>query len=171
MITGLISTGGKGLANSEAIQDKYSGLKGDIGKGKGKKPAGIYYLSLEDRNLGSLITDRRINVGTTEEPYYYCFDGSGRAYENALLNNHLYGDNGLMLCSRKNWSLMEVEKDVYLAKDYTRGSLRDPDNAVPVIPAGSQVLVSTSGIVKKEGMIKAGGITYKISNYIAEPKE
>lgn len=170
MITGLISTGGKGLADCKAIQEKYWGLKGDIGKGKGKKPAGIYYLSLEDRNLGKLITSRRINVGTDEEPLYYHFDSSGRAYENAMVNGYIYGDDGLMLRSRQNWALIDIENDIYLSKDYSRGELKDLDTAVAVIPSGSQVLISTSGKVKKEGIVQSGGVTYRISNYIAEPK-
>lgn len=169
MITGLISTGGEGVGAVDHIVEKYKDLEGNIGKGKSRKLAGIYYLSDNDRNLGQLQKNVRLNMGNEDEPCYYYFDATGRAYERALVDGRIYGDGGVMIHGELGMELITIHFPVYEPKDYERGELKD--SAVPVILEGSPILIDKSGRVKKNGTVKVGDLVYEVKDYIAMAKE
>lgn len=167
MITGLISTSATSLGDNPFAEEDFAGLEGDITRKKSDmvKYAGIYYLSQEEGKLGQLQNGRRLCLTDSGNTFYYELDSSGRAYQNALIGSYIYGEDGTMLHSDYGSQAMYIQQDIYEKKDYQADGT-PKEGAVPKIPAGSHVVISQSGKVKKDGSFKADGITYKIKNYI-----
>lgn len=167
MITGLISTGGASLAGISFMEDEYATLSGDIGKDSFKKAAGIYYLSQEEKTLGQLQTNKRLRLDDGCDEYYFYLNNKGRAYQNALVKGYIYGENGAMLHGENDWEAITLPQNIFDAKDYD-GDGRLKSGAEPEIEAGTQIIVSKSGKVKKSGSnVKVNGDTYDIYDYEA----
>lgn len=156
MITGLIATDGTDLSANPFAEDEFGGLTGDIGKDGNVKAAGIYYLSQQENTLGQLQKDQKLCLKNEYETYYYELDKKGRAYQNALIKDCIYGADGAMVHSDSGWQVIAVDEDIY-EKDKTDE---------PKIPAGSQIAVNQSGKVKKNGTVKIDGISYEVKDYI-----
>ena len=167
MITGLISTNGTDLEGNPYMESEFSTLRGDIGKGNGKKAAGIYYLSQEEGTLGQLQADKKLCLGDSYDDYTYYLDSQGRAYQNAMVKGAIYQEDGTMLhADSDSWEAVTVGSDIYQSSDYTKGILKE--SAQPVIPEGSIVIVSRNGKVKKSGKnVKVNDERYDIDNYVA----
>lgn len=166
MITGLISTGGADIKDNPFVLEEYCELSGDIGKTKGTRPAGIYYLSEKEGSLGQLQKDKALVLWDGKERYSYYLDPSGRAYTNAMVDGCVYDETGLKCHGDFGWDIITMESDIYKENDYLRGTPKD--GAEPVIPAGSRIIVNASGKVKKAGRIELDGSTYIIENYLVQ---
>ena len=169
MITGLISTDGTDVSDSPFAEEEFSCLSGDIGKGAGARPAGIYYLSQEEGTLGQLQKGKRLNLKDSYETFCYELDTRGRAYENALRKGCIYGQDGSMIHSDSGWQVMTMDQDIYDQDDYYHGELKD--SAVPKIGSGDQVIVNKSGKVKRSGSIEIDNRVYRVENYVVVSEE
>ncbi len=170
MISGLIATDGTDLHDNPFAAEDYEQYQGDIGKGNSARPAGIYYLSLEESSLGELETDGKLELKDGDERYSYYLSASGRAYTNALINGSIYGSDGLRLESDDgSWQLLTLEEDVYAKSAFVRGTLKE--DAQPLLTAGTDVAVSKSGKVKKSGTIKIDEVKYTVDSYAAVEAE
>ena len=167
MITGLISTDGTSLGDNPFVNEDFRDLRGDIGRKNSDmvRKAGIYYLSLEEKNLGQLQKDKKLCLTDSHYTYYYLLDKTGRAYQNVLAGGCIYGEDGAMIRSEYGHQVMNIEQDIYEKKDYrTDGTPKE--NAVPIIPGGSQVIISQSGKVRKDGNTTVDSITYTVKDYV-----
>lgn len=168
MITGLISTDGTAIPDV-FMDEGFETLSGDIGKGNGKKAAGIYYLSQDEGTLGQLQSDKRKGLKDNDEMVYYYLGKSGRAYTNTLIKGCIYGPDGAMLHSEDSDKEIFTVDDIYEQDDYSQGRLKD--GATPVIPAGSQVIVNKSGKVTQRGTVKVDDVSYDVDHYQAIQKD
>ncbi len=170
MVTGLISTGEEDVSGSPFAESEYDFQgAGVIGKGGSARPAGIYYLSQKEETLGQMQKGKKIRLSLDGESATYYFGNAGWAYTNALVDSSIYGADGAMIKSDSGWELFSMEDDIYAKSDVGEedGQVTSREHATPLIPRGSLVAVSSSGKVKKSGTIKADGVRYIISNYIA----
>ena len=109
---------------------------------------------------------RRLCLKDGDDTFYYELDKDGRAFQNALIKERIYGADGVMLHSDYGWQLMTLDQDIYEKEDYSRGELK-ASGTLPRIPAGAQIIVNESGKVKKSGSIKIDDVTYEVEDYKA----
>lgn len=162
MITGLISTDGTAI-NDVFMDDGFATVSGDIGKGNSIKKAGIYYLSQDEGTLGQLQTDKRLRLNDGDQAEYYYLSKSGKAYTNTLIKGCIYGADGAMLYASGTDKEIFTVDDIYLPGDFVQGVLKE--DATPVIPAGSQVIISKSGKVSQRGTVKVDDSSYEVKDY------
>lgn len=176
MVTGLISTGSNDVSGSPFAESEFDFTgTGAIGTGGSIRPAGIYYLSQDERTLGQMAKGKRIRLSLDGESETYHFSSAGWAYANALADDCIYGDDGAMLHSDSGWELFIMSENIYGKDDIRQegDTVTVRAGAVPLIEAGEAVIISKSGKVKKKGTIKVEGTRYDVTDYVAtvSPKE
>lgn len=169
MLTGMISTEGVDLGDCPFVEEEYEDLTGGIG-GAGNYPAGIYYLSQKDATLGQLAKDGELKLTQDGEVYAYYLNTLGRAYQNALVDGCIYGPDGLRIDADTGKDIVTLTDDIYDESDYRRdGTLKE--NAEPVARDGDQIIVGSTGRVRKNGKVKLDGTTYTVKNYVVVDEE
>ena len=119
---------------------------------------GIYYFNDEDSTEnGQMETGKQTYDNEGEDVTYY-FKKNGQAYTNALVSGAIYDSQGKRVDAEDGASYM-----LYT----TEADITDDDGTKVVIPAGTQVIVSRSGSVKKSGSAEVDGVDYDIDNYVA----
>ncbi|WP_432628634.1 N-acetylmuramoyl-L-alanine amidase family protein [Brotaphodocola sp.] len=171
MIQGLIATDGTDLGDHLFTESEFEGLSGTIGAGKGAKPAGIYYLSQDENHLGQMAKDGALKLKDGADSFEYYLSNCGKAYTNAFIKGHLYGEDGLKIKSDSGNDIFEISADIYEKNAFADGVLSENYAGKPVIPAGSKVIVNASGSVKKNGKIKVQGTTYTVKDYVIVSEE
>ncbi len=171
MVTGLISTGGNDTGGSPFVESEFDYLEntGVIGKGGSSKPAGIYYLSQNEATLGQMAKGTRIRLSLDGDSETYHFHKAGWAYTNALVEDRVYGEDGVMLCSEGGWEVFPMDRDIYDKEDFREedGEIVVKAGAEPLIRAGEAVMINKSGKIKKKGRVKVEGIRYEVTDYVA----
>ena len=119
---------------------------------------GIYYFNKGDGSVkGQMMTGKQ-TVTYDGDDYAYYFDSNGEAYLGALVDGSIYDGDGVRVESEDGNALFNVEMDI-----------KDKKGKV-VIPTGSQVIIGTSGKVKKSGTVTIDGIKYTVKDYVATEK-
>ena len=116
---------------------------------------GIYYFSEDSgSSKGQMETGKTTYDDDGEDVHYY-FKKNGQAYTNAYVKGCIYDEYGKRVDAEDGSKYM-----LYTVLDniYTDGNTAQ----APVITAGTQVVVNTSGTVKKSGTVEVDGIKYEI---------
>ncbi len=109
----------------------------------------------------------RVAVTQEGETSYYYFEKNskdsnyGKAYTNAIKDGYLYGSNGKCVVAEdgNSYEVYTLTADV----DVKDGSINN--NNTKKVTAGSRVVVSKTGKVKKNGSVTIDGIRYTINDY------
>ena len=123
--------------------------------------AGIYYFDDSDGSTNGQMQTGKVTVEDDGEYYYYYFMSTGKACTNTVKNGILYGENGQRIQAEDGNSNM-----IYVTKDDIA-----VDGSTRVIPAGTSIIISSSGKVRTSGSVKIDGETWKVvdtSTYEAE---
>ena len=125
---------------------------------------GIYYFTKGDytATAGQMVTGKAA-VTDDGETYYYHFDKTtGKAYTAGVKDSILYGEDGKRIAADDGNANMVYTLD-FDAELY--GSSVDAASN-GTIPAGKEVIVSSSGKIRKSGSVKIDGVRYTVENYI-----
>ena len=82
----------------------------------------------------------------------------------------IYGPDGLRIDADTGKDIVTLTDDIYDESDYRRdGTLKE--NAEPVARDGDQIIVGSTGRVRKNGKVKLDGTTYTVKNYVVVDDE
>ena len=128
---------------------------------------GLYYFSEDGGSGEGQMQTGRVAVTQEGETSYYYFEKNskdsnyGKAYTNAIKDGYLYGSNGKCVVAEdgNSYEVYTLTADV----DVKDGSINN--NNTKKVTAGSRVVVSKTGKVKKNGSVTIDGIRYTINDY------
>ncbi len=173
MLTGFVvidNNGGQSAVRSTADNDimifkgadePYAGIEGRT------LVDGLYYFSEDGGSGEGQMQTGRVAVTQEGETSYYYFEKNskdsnyGKAYTNAIKDGYLYGSNGKCVVAEdgNSYEVYTLTADV----DVKDGSINN--NNTKKVTAGSRVVVSKTGKVKKNGSVTIDGIRYTINDY------
>lgn len=117
--------------------------------------AGTYYFNENDGSVKGQMVTGKTTVTKDGEDYYYYFDSkTGRAITNVVKDGVVYGPDGERIDAEDGNSNAIVTLDEAVA--YSKA-------ANGVIPAGSEVIVSSTGKLRTSGTVKVDGVKYKVN--------
>ena len=125
-----------------------------------KLESGLYYFSEDGSSGEGQMQTGRVAVTQDGETSYYYFEKNskaadyGKAYTNAIKDGYLYGNNGKCVVAEdgNSYEVYHLGETVTI-KDSVNGD---------VVPSGSDVVVSKTGKVKKNGSVTIDGVKYTI---------
>lgn len=122
---------------------------------------GIYYFNKNSGSVNGQMETGKVTVNYDGENYYYYFEkSSGAAFTNAIVDSCLYGENG----ARVN---ADEGKEIYVT-EFAAVERKSNGKATGItVPAGSEVVVSTSGKLKKNGTVTIDGQKWSVKDYVA----
>lgn len=103
---------------------------------------GIYLFSKDAATKGQMLKGKRAYTDDGETSYYYFHNNTGKAYENAIIDNIIYGGNGKRL-QAEDGNKYEIK--------YIREPVWNQEHTEIRIPAESYVIVSNTGKVATQG--------------------
>ncbi len=116
---------------------------------------GIYYFSEDDGSSKGQMETGKVTYDDDGEEIHFYFKKNGQAYINAYVKGCIYDETGKRVDAEdgSKYMLYTTRENIYVDGN-TAGE--------PAIKAGTQVVVNTSGTVKKSGTVEVDGIKYEI---------
>ncbi len=121
----------------------------------------IYYFSTDDGSAEGAMETGKVTYDDEGEDVVYCFKSNGQAYRNAFVSGAIYDSEGRRIESEDSSYMLYV----------TEADITDDDGRTVKIPAGTQVIVSRSGSVKRSGTVEVDGVKYTINRDTCEAIE
>lgn len=132
--------------------------------GSGSLKAGFYYFDTSETSTNGRMETGKTTVSLDGEDYVYYFETTGRAYTNMIVDGSLYKANGVRVDSDDGTQLYEINGDDFTDTVTVKGSS-------VTLEEGDQVVVSTSGKLKKSGTTTIDGTKYTIKDYKVTDEE
>ena len=126
--------------------------------------AGTYYFNEGNGSVNGQMVTGKTTVTKDGEDYYYYFDSkTGRAVTNVVKDGVVYGVDGERVDAEDGNSnaIVTLEADT----EYSKAAFTKVVNGKTVhyIPAGSEVIVSSTGKLRSSGTVKVDGVKYKVN--------
>ncbi len=126
--------------------------------------AGTYYFNENDGSVNGQMVTGKTTVTKDGEDYYYYFDSkTGRAITNVVKDGVVYGVDGERVDAEDGNSnaIVVLEADT----EYSKAAFTKTvdGKTVHYIPAGSEVIVSSTGKLRTSGTVKVDGVKYKVN--------
>lgn len=126
--------------------------------------AGTYYFNENAGSVKGQMVTGKTTVTKDGEDFYYYFDSkTGRAVTNVVKDGVVYGVDGERVDAEDGNSnaIVTLEADT----EYSKAAFTKVVNGKTVhyIPAGSEVIVSSTGKLRSSGTVKVDGVKYKVN--------
>ena len=125
---------------------------------------GTYYFNENSGSVNGQMVTGKTTVTKDGEDYYYYFDSkTGRAVTNVVKDGVVYGVDGERVDAEDGNSnaIVTLEADT----EYSKAAFTKVvgGKTVHYIPAGSEVIVSSTGKLRTSGTVKVDGVKYKVN--------
>lgn len=118
---------------------------------------GIYYFNKADGSVKGQLVTGKATIETDGEKAYYYFAKSGQAYQERLVDGSIYLADGTRLDAE--------DGSTYAA--YPVNNIKIGTTSDEVKLDNVEVIVNSSGRVKKSGSVKIDGETWDVKDYVA----